>query len=224
MGSNSLNVLLVDDYDISNELTKIVIERIDSSYQITTCGGTREAIKHLDSGIDFRMIYLDLDLPGSIGLSFARCLLDRGLARKTTICSSRPYRDYLPQGRAMGLMGFIPKSLDLPEFTEALKLTLDGIEYWPRGNADAKIISTTQSRIISLIRAGHSSKEVADKLGIKHKTVDSAVSEAMERLGTRTRAHTVVRAVELGLVNIYSDADDKSRYLSKEEGRFFLNY
>ena len=58
----------------------------------------------------------------------------------------------------------------------------------------------SRTRGVRLVALGSSSAEIADELNIAHDTVRTHVRNAMEKLGARSRAHLVAKAVADGLV------------------------
>jgi DNA-binding CsgD family transcriptional regulator len=60
--------------------------------------------------------------------------------------------------------------------------------------------SGRQLEILGLIAEGHSNRSVAVTLGISEETVKSHVKQLAERLGSRSRAHTVSLGYRYGLL------------------------
>jgi len=65
-------------------------------------------------------------------------------------------------------------------------------------------ITDRQRQVIELIAAGCSNEEVASRLGISPRTVESHVAKLYRKLEVRTRVQAVSRAVSLGLIGSYS--------------------
>ena len=59
-------------------------------------------------------------------------------------------------------------------------------------------LSRRQREIVQFVALGHSGPEIADELQIAHETVRTHVRAAKERLGARSRAHLVARALAEG--------------------------
>jgi PAS domain S-box-containing protein len=65
--------------------------------------------------------------------------------------------------------------------------------------ADApRTLSRREREVVHLVALGAPGPEIADELGISHETVRTHVSNAMEKLGARSRAHLVARALAEG--------------------------
>jgi len=62
-------------------------------------------------------------------------------------------------------------------------------------------LSPRQIECLRLAAAGHTSSEIAARLGLSFRTVDQYVSEACARLKVRNRTQAVAKAVKLGLLS-----------------------
>jgi PAS domain S-box-containing protein len=61
-------------------------------------------------------------------------------------------------------------------------------------------LSPREHEIVRLVSLGYSGPEIADELGIAHDTVRTHVRNAMDKLGARSRAHLVAKALGDGQV------------------------
>jgi PAS domain S-box-containing protein len=62
-----------------------------------------------------------------------------------------------------------------------------------------RALTPRQREIVHLVALGASGPEIADELHISHETVRTHVRNAMDRLGARSRAHLVAKALGDGL-------------------------
>jgi DNA-binding CsgD family transcriptional regulator len=61
-------------------------------------------------------------------------------------------------------------------------------------------LSAREREVVRLVSHGSTGPEIADELGIAHQTVRTHVRNAMEKVGARSRAHLVAKALGDGLV------------------------
>ena len=61
-------------------------------------------------------------------------------------------------------------------------------------------LSAREIEIVRLVSLGDTGPEIAEQLGIAHQTVRTHVRNSMDKLGARSRAHLVARALGDGLV------------------------
>ena len=65
----------------------------------------------------------------------------------------------------------------------------------PDDRGDGKALSGREREVIGLVALGQTGPEIADELGIAHDTVRTHVRHAMDKLGARSRAHLVAKAM-----------------------------
>jgi PAS domain S-box-containing protein len=65
---------------------------------------------------------------------------------------------------------------------------------------EAPSLSPRECEIVRLIALGSAGPEIADELGVAHETVRTHVRNAMGKVGARSRAHLVAKALGEGLV------------------------
>ena len=61
-------------------------------------------------------------------------------------------------------------------------------------------LTPREREVVQLVALGSTGPEIADELGIAHETVRTHVRNAMDKLGARSRAHLVAKALGEGLV------------------------
>jgi len=65
---------------------------------------------------------------------------------------------------------------------------------------EPRTLTPREREIVQLVALGSTGPEIADELGIGHETVRTHVRNAMDKLGARSRAHLVAKALGEGLV------------------------
>ena len=65
---------------------------------------------------------------------------------------------------------------------------------------EPRALTPREREIVRLVAAGSTGPEIADELGIAHETVRTHVRNAMDKLGARSRAHLVAKAIGEGHV------------------------
>ena len=65
----------------------------------------------------------------------------------------------------------------------------------PDVRSDGKSLTGREREVIGLVALGQTGPEIADELGIAHDTVRTHVRHAMDKLGARSRAHLVAKAM-----------------------------
>jgi two-component system nitrate/nitrite response regulator NarL len=131
------------------------------------------------------------------GLAWAARLRQRFPALACALMSGSEAADLPERARGAGLVGFLPKSLDVTQLLQALAAVAQGHTWFaaPRAAPEAALnppaLTPRQREIVALAAAGATSKEIGRRLGISPATVRNHFAQVFERLGARSRAQAV---------------------------------
>ena len=123
MPERSFQILSVDDDRDAREIVKIMLERADEAFVVTSVSTAAEALD-ISSRREFDLYVLDIWLPGMDGMSLCRRLRERGSTTPIIFFSAmvRPTdREY---GLAAGANVFLVKPADLEEFVPPVRRLL----------------------------------------------------------------------------------------------------
>ena len=113
-----------------------------------------------------------------------------------------------------GAHGFVEKTAGFSEFKKGLATVAAGGTYFgpaiaavlrnvvahPESAASPDFLTDREREILQLVAEGHSTKEIAAKLGISAKTVDNHRTNLMRKLNIHDVASLTRHALELGLL------------------------
>ena len=127
------------------------------------------------------------------------------------------------EGLRAGAVGYLLKDVSSEKLTEAIRAASRG-EYFLVPSITAKVVSEfsrisrptpknketflpdplspREVEIIRLVATGASNKEIAEKLVISEGTVKNHLSSILSKLSVRDRMQAVIKAKELGIINI----------------------
>jgi DNA-binding NarL/FixJ family response regulator len=161
------------------------------------------------------VVLMDIAMKGMNGLE-ATIRLHRQLpAARVIMVSMHATGDYLQRALKAGAVGYLLKDAATLELRLALAAVMRGDTYLSPG-VSAQIVegflqldkpagevalTPRQREILGLIAAGHSTKEIAFRLKLSGKTVDTHRAQLMARLGIRDVAGLVRYAIRIGLID-----------------------
>ena len=174
-----------------------------------TASTPREAVNLAANvpAIDTYVIDMALQEP-SDGLELAKILREKNIHRPTVIYTMH---EELWNIRAMEMAeveGIVLKGDDLAELLQAIRMVEKGKSYRsPRYNSryssimkSEGILSTLDTKVLELISAGNSSRDIAKELFISEKAVEYHRSNILRKLNSRTMNEAVIRAMHLGIL------------------------
>ncbi|WP_049622293.1 response regulator transcription factor [Frateuria defendens] len=165
---------------------------------------------------DVDLVLLDLNMPGSQGLSGLATLRGQFPGVAVLVVSAHDEPRVVRRVLDHGAAGFIPKSASPAEIGAAIRTVLDCGSWLPPALAQAVAalpsdphdadlagrlarLTEQQYRVLSLLGEGLLNKQIADRLAIQERTVKAHVTAIFEKLGVRnrTQAGVLLRSLQL---------------------------
>jgi len=199
-------VLVVDDHPMVARYTRNEVAALRPHAVVLVAGSLGEAEGVIARTGVPEYVLLDLTLPDCDGLSGLVRLRRLAPAAMIAVVSGETSPGVMRDCFTQGARGYLTKSTDADEFTDALRHFLEDGSFYPPQAADpmperARIRLTR--REIDVLRAlsiGKSNKQLAPGLKITENTFKTYLRNIYEKLGVRTRVEAVRRGAELGLI------------------------
>lgn len=205
-------ILIVDDHPIVRDaLASLLAEKPDLQV-VGVASSVRETLSMLEHG-SADLLLADLSLEDGNAIELVRAV--RRLRLKTRVLIMTAFRDEFSASEAMssGVGGYILKEQPTSDLLAAIETVARGGTYVspviasrlrPDAATDATgnsldRLSRREREIFRLVVAGRGSKEIANKLFISIKTVDTHRTNINRKLGVRTTASLIRFAAAHGI-------------------------
>jgi DNA-binding NarL/FixJ family response regulator len=148
------------------------------------------------------VVLLDLDLSGAQGFGAIdqACAAHPGVP--VVVVSGPAGPEIAARVIAHGASGFVPKSASAATVMEAMRAVRAG-EVWTPPEAESRgaapRLTPQQLRVIHMLCAGLSNKQIGMRLGVTEATVKAHMRAIMEKFGAENRTQVVVSAQRLGV-------------------------
>ncbi len=216
-----IKIILADDHKLVRAGIKSLLDNSGGIIVIGEASNGRDAIT-LTAQLKPDMVVLDLAMPELNGLEAAARIKKEHPAIKTVILSMYTDEEYVIHALKSGASGYLLKDSAPGELILAINTVMkgeiyispsiskDGInDYLSRQKntsqqeeslAGKKTLTSRQREVLQLIAEGNSTKEIADKLFISIKTVETHRAQLMKKLGIFDIAGLVKYAIKIGLI------------------------
>jgi len=202
-GLPEATILVADDHPL-------VCAALSHALRAAMPGGTVLTASTLDAldqtvGLhpDLDLALLDLNMPGSHGISSLLLLRSRRPELPVVVISANDHPRTIERARQFGAAGFLPKSTPLPQLLSAIAAVLGGGTWFPahrRPGAEddsrlaARIAQLTpqQMRVLLCMADGMLNKQIAGELKLAENTVKVHVAAVLHKLGCQTRTHAAI--------------------------------
>jgi len=165
------------------------------------------------------ILILDIKLPGLQGHHIAKIVSDKYPKVKIIFLSSNTDKKSLDEAIKAGGLGYLSKDVTEEEFLLALKKINTGENYYSKGIQQAVFESFTgniksqsvnndtplserEIDVIKLFVDGFSYKEIADRLSISKRTVETHKKNILEKLELNTTVDLVKYSIRNGIISL----------------------
>ena len=204
----TINVLIADDHAILRAGLKMLINSAGGITVAGEAGTGREAVE-IYKKISPDIIILDVTLPELSGLEAAREIKKVDPKAKILILTMHDNANYVREFFRIGVAGYIVKKSADSELINAIRAIDRGDMFidpsltkvlLTEGSARGKNkLSLREEEVLRLLVKGYLGKEIAARLEISVKTVETYRARITEKLGISGRAELLQYAMKNGL-------------------------
>jgi len=206
-----IGVVLADDHSLVRRGLRQLLEG-EPDIDILAEADDLHSLAEQMEGHGPQVVVLDLHMPPRSGPETIGDLRERAPETQVVVLTVEENPAFAQRALAAGAVGFVAKDLADAELPDAIRAAARGEEYVsPRISAklDALNRAMTDDRltpreaeVLRLIALGHTSVEVARKLHLSPRTVETHRAHIHRKLGLATRAELVRFALRRGLLAI----------------------
>ncbi len=211
-------ILLADDHAILRSGLRYMLSAQEDLEIVGEASTGMETLNQCEA-LKPDLILLDLSMPGTGGLDVLPQLRRLAPAAKILILTMHDDKHYMNQALKNGASGYVLKKAADTELIIAIRAVLTGEIYIhhsmmkyllddvftgknPANFADLwDSLSDREQEVLRLVALGFTSAEIAEKLILSAKTVETYRARGMEKLGLRNRAALVHYALSRGLIS-----------------------
>ena len=180
-------------------------------------GADADALLHTQ---EYSLVLLDLTLPKMDGLDCLREIKSRWPEAKVIVLTMHEDENYIKQAMQAGAAAYVHKSAADTDLFKAIDAVQAGQLYLSQqdsslllhvllkqdlapvdNQAPFVLLSPREREVLRLIAHGYSMAEVAERLSLSIKTVDTYKTRLMEKLGTTKKSELVSYALKYGLLS-----------------------
>ncbi|MFD1359343.1 response regulator [Fictibacillus halophilus] len=212
-----IRILLVDDHAVVRMGLNMLLNARPNMEVVGEASEGNEGIQKAEE-LKPDVVLMDLSMPhGKDGLSATSELKKILPDTSILILTMHDDEEYLFRAIQAGASGCILKSAPHEELLQAIECVAKGNaylypsatkrlmeEYLSHMKQDVSdsysLLSDREKEVLTLIAKGYSNKEIAEKLIISVKTVETHKSKVMEKLQMKTRPELVSYALKKGLM------------------------
>ena len=210
-----IRVLIADDHAVVAEGLKSLIEAQPDMQVVAIAADGREAVRRTEE-LQPDVLLMDLSMPELNGADATRVILEQDPSRKVIVLSMYADHEYVRRALKAGALGYVVKRSAAKDVVDAIRSVQNGQRYISPAVADAVIeeggkagkedrlarLSTREREVLQLLAEGRTGSEIAQRLSLSPKTVETYRARLVEKLGIRDVAGLVRFAIQRGIVSL----------------------
>jgi DNA-binding NarL/FixJ family response regulator len=214
----TVRILLADDHKLFIDGLGSLLERRTG---VEVVGAARDGLTavRLASELEPHIILMDISMPHLNGIEATRKILDENPSIKIIILSMHADRRYVVESLRAGARGYLLKDSASEELLSVMERVVAGeicltskmsseiIQDYLRlvesGESNAfTVLSPREREVLQLLAEGHSTKEIAARLSVSVKTVETHRSQIMNKVDLHSVAELTKYAIREGITQI----------------------
>src|SRR3989454_3826111 len=210
-----IKIIIADDHGVVAEGLKHVVEAQSDMQVVSLAVDGREAVRQARE-LQPDVVLMDLSMPELNGADATRAILERDPKCRVIVLSMYSEREYVRRALKAGAAGYVVKRSAAKELVDAIRAVHAGQRYLSPRVADVVIddyaadgkadllekLSTREREVLQLLAEGRTGSEIAQRLTLSQKTVETYRARLVEKLGIRDVAGLVRFAIQRGLVSL----------------------
>lgn len=207
--NEAIRILLVDDHAVLRSGLRLLLEREEGLEPVGEAGTAEDALLLLPR-LAPDVVVIDIEMPGIGGLQGAEMIRQRAPGARILFLSMHDQARDVRRAFDAGADGYLLKSAADEDLVRAVRAVAGGERYVhpalgatlaaPSELGPLDELTAREREVLRLLALGHTNQEIAERLIVSVRTVESHRAHVMNKLRVTTRAGLVRVALEAGLL------------------------
>jgi DNA-binding NarL/FixJ family response regulator len=215
----STRILIADDHAVFRNGLKMLLEKEPDLEVVGETGNGFDTIRAV-AEMELDVLLLDVSMPGLSGAKVAEAVLKAKPRIAIVVLTMHEDEYYLQEFFRLGVRAYVLKKSTGTDVVQAIRAARKGEQYIDPSLAGLAISSyvgrpTKKQRderidvmtpreleVLTLLAYGHTNMEIAEKLCISERTVESHRTHIMAKMGFKSRAELVRFALDNGILKL----------------------
>ncbi len=214
----SIRILLADDHKITRQGLRSLLEKQQDMEVVAEAENGRIAVR-LAAEMAPDVVIMDVTMPDLNGVEATRQIVEASPDIRVIALSMHSDTTFVTEMLKSGAAGYLLKDCAFEELTRAIRTVINDKVYLSPSISgvvvedyihrisktapeDSDVLSDREREVLQLMAEGGSTKQIATKLHISIKTVETHRRQIMSKLGIHTIAELTKYAIRKGLTSL----------------------
>jgi two-component system, NarL family, response regulator NreC len=203
-----ISIVLADDHTVVRRALRLLLDEEPGFEVVAEAEDAEGAVRYV-RGHKPTVLILDLNMPGRPSLEAIPEIRAASPGTKLVVLTMQKEPAFARQALQLGVLGYVLKEAADDELVQAVRRAAAGETYLQPAlgarlaaepNDAGGDLSERETDVLRLIALGHTNAEIAKKLYISVRTVETHRAHIQQKLGVSSRAELVQCALSRGLV------------------------
>lgn len=207
-----IKIVITDDHNLFRMGLAELLKKQKDIDVVAELSDGAEFLTFLSEKNDIDIVLLDINMPKLDGFEVLRKLNKQKNLVKPIILSMHDDGNYIAKCAKNGAFGYLLKNTDEEELLKAIRIVAKGKKYFSHAISEKMInfmsaqhtsqkkLSNKESEVLTLISKGLTTKEIASKLFVSSRTIETHRSNILKKLEVKNTASLIKKATENKLI------------------------
>ncbi|MDW5288965.1 response regulator transcription factor [Formosa sp. PL04] len=209
---NKIKIIIADDHELFRNGLKELLNKHEDIEVLASVGDGLLFMEAIEKLKDTSIVLLDLTMPNMDGFEVLKALKNINPSIKPIIISMHDDGNYIAKSAKAGAYGYLLKNTDEDELIKVIRIVSQGKKYFSptisekminfmsEHKVSENIISNKEKEVLGLISEGLTTKEIAAKLFVSTRTIETHRANTLKKLDVKNTAELIKKATEINLI------------------------
>lgn len=209
---NEIKLIIADDHELFRNGLAELLRKHDDIKVVKSVADGLEFMELVNSRFEADIVLLDITMPNMDGFQVLKELKTLNSDIKPIVISMHNDGNYIAKCAKTGAYGYLLKNTDESELILAIRSVYNGKKYFSAEISEKMInfmstqsisedvLSNKESEVLGLISKGLTTKEIAAKLFVSSRTIETHRANILKKLEVKNTAELIKKAAKMNLI------------------------
>jgi len=209
---NEIKLIIADDHELFRNGLAELLRKHDEIKIVKSVADGLEFMELVNTQFEADIVLLDITMPNMDGFQVLKELKNLNSTIKPIVISMHNDGNYIAKCAKMGAYGYLLKNTDEAELILAIRSVNKGKKYFSAEISEKMInfmstqsisenvLSNKENEVLGLIAKGLTTKEIAEKLFVSSRTIETHRANILKKLEVKNTAELIKKAAKMNLI------------------------
>ncbi|MDR7209986.1 response regulator transcription factor [Flavobacterium piscis] len=209
---NEIKLIIADDHELFRKGLAELLRKHDDIKIVKSVADGLELMELINNQFEADIVLLDITMPNMDGFQVLKELKTLTSNIKPIVISMHNDGNYIAKCAKMGAYGYLLKNTDEAELILAIRSVNNGKKYFSAEisekminfmstqSTSENVLSNKETEVLGLISKGLTTKEIAAKLFVSSRTIETHRANILKKLEVKNTAELIKKATKMNLV------------------------